>query len=88
MNILNAIKRAFIGDSAEPIVLDHADIAMQDAALDWRDAKLQEAAAKYGKPWAHEVKVPRQTERSHVLQHIESKCTVTSIHRRGKERAK
>ena len=85
MNILNAIKRAFIGDSAEPIVLDHADIAIRDAALDWRDAKLQEAAAKYGKPWAHEVKVPRQTEHSHVLQHIESKCTVTSIRKKQHE---
>ena len=51
MRFLNALKRALLGDSAEPVVLDHADIAIRDSALDWRDAKLQEAAARYGKPF-------------------------------------
>ena len=37
---------------------------------DWRTEKLRLARIKYGKPFAHEVRVGRMTEPSHVLTHI------------------
>lgn len=48
MSLFTSIKRAFIGDPGEPTTLDHVPVS---GTSDWREAKLAEAARRYGKPF-------------------------------------
>lgn len=43
-----------------------------------REAKLQRARQKYGKPFAPEIRVKRSTPPSHVLLHIEGQQQVAA----------
>lgn len=46
------------------------DSSSNDAAPLTPSQKLTEAKAKYGKPFAHEIKVGRAKPPSHLLEHI------------------
>lgn len=79
-----AIVRAFTGDPGNPTEIDYAPIGGQTlpapsatvekpkadpAPPDWKK-KRDEAAKRFGKPFAPDLKVSRVTQPSHTLEHI------------------
>ena len=87
MSLFTAIKRAFLRDVSAPRELDFLPFGDTDSRT---QDKVDAARARYGKPFAGELKVGRTTPPSYTLDHINeqsqgartAKATVTRIDER------
>jgi hypothetical protein len=80
-----AIARAFTGDPGDPSLIDHVPVVSE---RDWREEKLAQAAAKYGKPFRCAADgLPREVFKDCKFTVTRPLASVTPLEKAPKRRA-